>query len=184
MHTGTAPCSPPPAAAKPRVRRGLAATLCSLLICAVSGCAEIHRPRQGEGCWTRASVAEAAQADAPLAGLRLGEYHGEEAVPDPDNWWTGLRFTGRACRMRVFRDAAGQAFAEASFLPRPVALVIPMSSADFYMGLVDEDSVLIVQQYPGGLSATHTRFDERGFLNYTDCSADGFFIRECHTPPR
>jgi len=166
------------------MRRGFAATLGFSLICAVSGCAEVRHMRPDNGCWTRASVAKAAQAGAPLVGLKLREYQGVEAVHAPDNWWTGVRFTGQTCRMRVFRDAAGQAFAEASFLPRPVALVIPMSSVDFYMGLVDDDSVLIVQQYPGGLSATHTNFDERGFLNYTDCAADGFFIRECHTPPR
>lgn len=166
------------------MRPGLAATLGYLLICTVSGCAEVHRAAQGDRCWTRASAAKAAQAGTPLLGLKLREYQGSEAVHDPDNWWTGLRFTGRTCRMRVFRDAAGQPFAEMSFLRRPVALAIPMTSADFYMGWVDDDSVLIVQQHPGGLSATHTNFDEQGFLNYADCAADGFFIRECHTPPR
>lgn len=104
---------------------------------------------------------------------------GQEREHDPSNWWTKGRFTGRACHSRIYQDANGQFLASVSFLPAPVVLTASLSTQDFYLGLVDAHSALIVQQYPGGLAATHTNFSESGVLNYGQCAVDGYFIREC-----
>lgn len=134
-------------------------------------------------CWDRARIAAAARANAPLRGILTRSYRGDEEIHDPRNWWTKAQRTGNSCEFRVSRNDAGQFVAESSFNPTPVVLNIPMSSVDFYMGLVDENTALIVQQHPGGASATYTNFNNRGVLNYGDCSKDSYFIWFCITPP-
>lgn len=133
-------------------------------------------------CWNRARIAAAARSNAPLRGIATRSYRGDEMVHDPRNWWTKSRLTGKSCEFRVSRNDAGQFVAESNFNPAPVVLNIPMSSVDFYMGQVDENTVLIVQQHPGGASATYTNFNSRGRLNYGDCSKDSYFIWLCITP--
>lgn len=133
-------------------------------------------------CWSRARIAAAARANAPLHGIAIRGYRGDEMVHDPRNWWTKSRITGKSCEFRVWRNDAGQFVAESNFNPAPVVLNIPMSSVDFYMGQVDEITVLILQQHPGGASITYTNFNSRGTLNYGDCSGDGYFTWLCITP--
>lgn len=135
--------------------------------------------RLASECWSRERIALAAAATDALAGIRVGDWIGEEREHDPSNWWTKARFTGRSCRSRIYRNADGRFLASVNFLPAPVALTASLSTQDFYLGLVDADSVLIVQQFPGGLAATHTNFSASGVLNYGQCGADGYFIREC-----
>lgn len=133
-------------------------------------------------CWNRARIAAAARANAPLRGIVTRSYRGEEEIHDPRNWWTKSKRTGKICEFRVSRNDAGQFVAESDFNPTPVVLNIPMTGVDFYMGQVDETTVLILQQHPGGASATYTNFNSRGRLNYGDCSEDGYFTWLCITP--
>lgn len=164
----------------PRPRRWLAAAFAALALPALltQGCAQAA-PLASD-CWTRERVAAAAAAPVALRGIRLGAWQGEEVEPDASNWWTGVRFTGRACRARIYEGAEGRFFAAVSFLPAPVQLTIAMTARDFYIGRVNADSVLVVQQHPRGLSATHTGFDDAGALNYGACAPNGLFFLECH----
>lgn len=149
-------------------------------LAAAPGCALSGAP--AGYCWSRARIAAAARANAPLRGVATRSYRGDEQIHDPRNWWTKSQLTGKSCEFRVSRNDAGQFVAESNFNPTPVVLNIPMSGVDFYMGQVDENTVLILQQHPGGASATYTNFNSRGRLNYGDCSEDGYFTWLCITP--
>jgi len=130
-------------------------------------------------CWSRDAIRAELSKNHILKGVELKSYAGEIAVHDPANWWTKSRITGESCSFVVAGDGQGRTVVEASFLPEPVVLSIPMSDVNFYMGQVNEDQMIVLQQHPAGASLSWSNFNEKGFLNYGDCSDDGYFIKEC-----
>jgi len=130
-------------------------------------------------CWSRDVIARELAKNHVLEGIELKSHRGIIAVHDPDNWWTKSRRTGEECSFAVPRDGRGRYVVEASFLSEPVVLSIPMSDVDFYMGKVNEEQMIVLQQHPIGASLTWSNFNEKGFLNYGDCGEDSYFIKEC-----
>ena len=147
-------------------------------VVALTGCFD-----PGFDCWTRERYDRIARSAPPLEGVREGVFPGEVVTEDPGNWWTDARFTGRSCWTKIeVRD--GAVYATVSILEEPVRLEVPMSSRDFYMGRAGPDRMLVVQQTPGGVSATVTEFEPSGELRYGACGRRGGWYRECHPPPR
>lgn len=148
-----------------------AATACVLAV--LLGC----RPGATEyACWTRDHLPESLAPEEPVSGT----FHGRVALPDPTNWFVGLRFTGEQCQTRI-RHANGRVFAETSLLPEPVALVGRMGPSPWYVGRVADGTVLVVQtEGDAVVSTTHTVFDDGGVLVYGQCGSPGLtFVREC-----
>ena len=116
-------------------------------------------------------------------GLKAGTFRGQIVLPDPSNPATGVRFTGIPCQTRIWRDAQGRLMAQPSFLEQPARLTLGESG--FYAGLVDDGTALVVQQYPGGVTSTHTVFDASGVIVYGICGSRAKeFLRECHSTPQ
>lgn len=158
---------------------GIAALLGAVLLTS-GGC--MHQP-PGD-CRTREQLAAGMPDGTLLSGLRAGSFPGQIVVPDRSNLATGARLTGISCRTRVWRDGQGRFMAHPSFLEQPVQLTARLSEPDFYAGLVDDGTVLVVQQYPGGVAATHTVFDGSGVIVHRGCgSSRGEFLRTCFTEP-
>ena len=56
----------------------------------------------GIDCWTRERYQTAARIQTgPIRDIRAGTYRCEVVREDPDNWWTGVRFTGEPCKIAV-----------------------------------------------------------------------------------
>ena len=147
-------------------------------VAALTGCFD-----PGFDCWTRERYDRIARSAPPLEGVREGVFPGEVVTENPGNWWTNARFTGRSCWTKIeVRD--GAVYATVSILEEPVKLEAPMSSRDFYMGRAGPDRMLVVQQTPGGVSATITEFEPSGELRYGACGRRGGWYRECHPPSR
>ena len=138
----------------------------------LAGCAQVH------DCLTRAELPAEPRPGVAL-DLAPGTYPGQVALPDPSNWAVGLRFTGERCQTRI-RHAGGRVLAETSGVPGPVVLTTQVGEGPFYLGALADGSVLVVQVHPGGVTTTHTTFDEAGVLIYGKCGGDrGTFGREC-----
>ena len=111
-----------------------------------------------------------------------GSYEGRELIPDPANDWTGFKFTGEKCFVRVYRHAPGSLAVESGFSEETVIVHadgIPGES--FYMGRFGDGQALVLQLLGlsrGAVSLTHTTFDDKGRLNYGS-EGDGDFTREC-----
>ena len=73
--------------------------------------------------------------------------------------------------------------AQPSYLQQPVRLTL--GGSGFYAGLVHDGTALVVQQYPGSVTSTHTVFDASGVIVYGICgSRVNTFLRECHSTPQ
>lgn len=164
--------------------RAFFALLAAAGLLAVAGCQGGFTRLDGQCgdypcCWSRDAVRAELAKNHVLKGVELKSYPGMIAVHDPANWWTKSRITEEECSFAVARDGRGRYVVEASFLPEPVVLSIPMSEVDFYMGRVNEEQMIVLQQHPLGASLTWSNFNGQGFLNYGDCGDDGYFIKEC-----
>ena len=130
-------------------------------------------------CWTAERYEREAAENPKLVGVRPGRYPGEIVVENPENFWVDARFTGKQCETHIIEEGTG-VFAKVSFLQERVELKVPLSTRDFYLGRVDQDHMLVVQQIPGGAVASVVGFDKHGIMNYQDCSPRGAPYRECH----
>ena len=130
-------------------------------------------------CLTRNSVERALKENRPLQEVALGSYSGVISLYDPDNPWTKSKITKRACTFAVGKNEKNQYIVTASFLNRPVVLSIPLSGINFYMGKIDDDHMLVLQQHHRGASLSHINFDEENILAYGACSRDGYFVQQC-----
>lgn len=159
------------------VRRTLKAAAAACAVLALPGCVQVHE------CFTRADLP--AHSDPAVAqDLAPGTYPGEIALSDPSNLAVGLRFTGTSCHTRIGHDAHRGAFAETSYLDARVALTTRMGESPFYLGTLPDGSVLVVQAHAGGVTSTHTVFDDAGVLVYGVCGSDRLtFMRECLALP-
>lgn len=161
------------------MKRAVMSFLCATML-ALANC----KPKSPTDCLTREGLATGAQDGAPLSGLRTGTFSGQIVVPNRSNLATGFRLTGITCQTVIWRDTQGRVMAHPSYLDHPVRLTERLDGSDFYAGLVDDTTALIVQQYPGGVSATHTVFDANGVLVYGICgSGRSEFLRECLSEP-
>ena len=159
-------------------KMGIAALVCAALL-TLPGC----RPVSRADCLTRARLAAERQGSGALLGLKAGTFPGQIVLPDRSNPMTGVRLPGIPCQTRIWRDAQGRTMAQPSYLQQPVRLTLGESG--FYVGLVDDGTALVVQQYPGGVTSTHTVFDASGVIVYGICgSRTEEFLRECHSPPQ
>lgn len=130
-------------------------------------------------CWTAERYEREAAENPKLVGVRSGRYPGEIVVENPGNFWVNARFTGKQCETHIIEEGTG-VFAKVSFLPKRVELKVPLSDRDFYLGRVDQEHMLVVQQIPGGAIASVVGFDKNGIMDYQDCSHRGVPYRECH----
>ena len=130
-------------------------------------------------CLTRDRVEKALEANKPLKAVALESYSGVISLYDPDNPWTKSRITKIACTFTVNKNKKDQYIVTTSFLNKPVVLSIPLSGIDFYMGKIDDDHMLILQQHHRGASLSHITFDEENILAYGACSKDRSFVQQC-----
>ena len=158
-------------------RTAIVALVCAAVL-ALPGC----RPVSRADCLTRARLAAERQDSGALRGLKAGTFPGQVVLPDRSNPMTGFRLTGVPCHTRIWRDAQGRTMAQPSYLQQPVRLT--QGEHGFYAGLVGDGTVLVVQQYPRGVTSTHTVFDASGVIVYGLCGSRAEeFLRECHSPP-
>ena len=142
------------------------------------GCAD-----PGIDCWTRGHYQAAAPGPGgPIHEIRTGTYPGEVVIEDPDNWWTGARFTGEPCRMEVEHRPEGT-YARTHFLDAAVRLRARMGPGDspFFTGETADGKPVVLQHHlgrPVSLTLTHYRAD--GTLDYGACGKRGAPFLECH----
>lgn len=105
-----------------------------------------------------------------------------EIVKEKPSTWRNFQFTGEICTVEI-ENRDGSTFVSISFLDEPVELKVPISERDFYMGLVDRNTAVVVQQVPNGTVATVTPFAEDGTLQYGACLQRPYWFRECHISP-
>lgn len=144
---------------------------------ALSGCFDT-----GFDCLTLEEYDRIAANEPQLAGVIERKSVGEIVTESKFPWMRNSVFTGEACTVEIERRG-GSAFASVSFLDEPVELKVPISEIDFYVGLVDRNTAVVVQQVPGGTIATATSFAENGTLQYGDCMQLRSWFRECHVSP-
>ena len=162
----------------PALRIATVALVCGAML-ALGSC----RPVARADCLTRAHLVAAQREGVSAPGLQAGTFHGQIVLPDRSNPATRVRLTGIPCHTRIWRDPQGRPMAQASYLDQPVRLIL--GESDFYTGLVDDDTALVVQQYPGGVTSTHTVFDANGVIVYGKCGNRAHeFLRECHSEPK
>ena len=140
----------------------------------------------GIDCWTRErDRAAALEWSGPLPEIRAGTYSGEVVVEDPDNWWTGARFTGESCRIEATHRAEGT-YVRTHFLEAAVRLRARMGPGDspFFTGETADGKAVVLQHHlgrPVSLTLTHYRAD--GTLSYGACGERGAPYLECHVKP-
>lgn len=158
--------------------RGLAAgILLAASAVALSACRD-----PGFDCMTLQEYDRLAATKPVLVGVKESFSTGEIVKENPSNWMTDAEFTGETCTVSVeLRD--GKAIATVSFVEEPVELAVPLSDRDFYMGLVDREFALVVQQVPEGAGASLVPFGENGVLQYGACGEWGSWYRDCHVAP-
>ena len=145
---------------------------------ALSGCVD-----PGIDCWTRERYEAAARTPGgPIHEIRAGTYGGEVVTEDPDNWWTGARFTGEPCRMEI-EHRPGGTYARTHFLDAAVALRARMGpgGTPFFSGETTDGKVVVLQHHlgrPVALTLTHYRAD--GTLSYGACGKREAPFLECH----
>ena len=162
----------------PALRIAAVALACGAML-ALAGCRRAARA----DCLTRAHLVAAQRESVSAPGLQAGTFHGQIVLPDRSNPVIGVRLTGVPCQTRIWRDAQGRPMAQPSYLDQPVRLIL--GESEFYTGLVDDGTALVVQQYPGGVTSTHTVFDANGVIVYGNCgNRSREFLRECHSSPR
>ena len=144
---------------------------------ALSGCFNL-----GFNCLTLDEYDRIAASEPELVGVIERKSVGEIVTNSGSPWMRDAVFTGEACTVEV-KKRGGSAFALVSFLDGPVELKVPMSEIDFYVGLVDRNTAVVVQQVPGGTIATETPFANDGTLEYGDCMRLRSWYRECHVSP-
>ncbi len=130
-------------------------------------------------CWTRSYIKKEMKKNHTLQGVQLRTYQGVIGLFDPNNWWTKMKITKKGCSFTVSKNATNQYIVTASFLPQPVVLSISMSESNFFIGKIDEDHMLVLQQHLKGAALSHVSFSKDHILRYGHCSKDGFFIQEC-----
>ena len=136
----------------------------------------------GFDCLTLDDYDRIAASKPELVGVIERSSDGEIVTENKSPWMRDSLFTGESCTVKVnVRD--GSTFVEVSFLDEPVELKVPMSERDFYMGLVDRNVAVVVQQTPEGTGATAMTFAEDGTLQYGACREGRTWYRECHIAP-
>ena len=137
----------------------------------------------GIDCWNRERYQAAARGPGgPVHEIRAGTHPGEVVVEDPDNWWTGVRFTGESCRMEVEHRPEGT-YVRAHFLDAAVRLRARMGPEDspFFSGETADGRAVVLQHRLGRpVSLTLTRYRADGTLNYGACAEPGAPLLECH----
>lgn len=136
----------------------------------------------GFDCMTLREYDRLAATKPVLVGVKESFSTGEIVKENPSNWMTDAEFTGEACTVAV-ELVDGRAIARVSFVEGPVELVVPLSNRDFYMGLVNREFALVVQQVPEGAGASLVPFGEDGVLQYGACGERGSWYRDCHIAP-
>lgn len=136
----------------------------------------------GSDCMTLDEYDRIAAENPELVGVKESVSVGEIVTENPSNWMVNAKFTGESCTVAV-EIRNGKAYALVSFLEDPVELAVPLSERDFYMGLVDRERALVVQQVPEGAGASLVPFGESGKLQYGDCAKRESWYRECHIAP-
>ena len=145
---------------------------------ALSGCVD-----PGIDCWTRERYEAAARTPGgPIHEIRAGTYRGEVVTEDPDNWWTGARFTDEPCRMEI-EHRSGGTYARTHFLDAAVKLRARMGpgGTPFFAGETVDGKVVVLQHHlgrPVALTLTHYRAD--GTLSYGACGKQEAPFLECH----
>lgn len=169
---------PPQHAGPNRRGRKLPALLALGWVTVTGGCTD-----PGTGCWTRERIEAAAQAArGPVREILEGIVAGEVVTEDPDNWWTGVRFTGERCEIGVEHRRTGT-FVRAEFLEAAAKLEARMGPADtpFFVGRTTGGRAVVLQHHQGRpISLTLTRFEEDGTLSYGACGKRGTPFLECH----
>jgi len=130
-------------------------------------------------CWTRDIIDKKLSENHILKGVELKTQKGVIAVHNPKNWWTKSKITQEKCSFTVTQNKNKEYVVTASFLKDPVVLTISMAGVDFYMGKVNENEMIVLQQHKLGSSLSYSNFNKKGILNYGGCADDGFFIKEC-----
>ena len=140
----------------------------------------------GIDCWTRErDQAAARERSGPIPELRAGTYPGEVVVEDPDNWWTGARFTGQSCRIEVAHRADGT-YVRTHFLEAAVRLRARMGPGDspFFTGETADGEAVVLQHRLGRpVSLTLTHYGVDGTLSYGACGEQDAPYLECHVGP-
>lgn len=116
------------------------------------------------------------------AVAKEGYYEGVVALPDPGNFWTGMKITDEPCFARVRKHEPGSLSVESNFSEEEVIVRTDnMPGESFYMGRFGDNQALVLQLQPPlgtAVSMTHTSFDKNGVLNYGG-KGKGSFTREC-----
>ena len=137
----------------------------------------------GGDCWTRERIEVAAQAaQGPVREILEGIVAGEVVVENPDNWWTGARFTGERCGIKVEHRRTGT-FVHTEFLDIEAKLDARLGPADtpFFVGRTEGGQAVVLQHHQGRpVSLTLARFEEDGTLSYGACGKRGTPFLECH----
>ena len=137
----------------------------------------------GIDCWTREHYQAAARSPGgPIPEIRAGTYPGEVVIEDPENSWTGARFTGEPCRIEIDHRPEGT-YVRTHFLDAAVRLRARMGPEDapFFSGEMAGGKALVLQHHlgrPVSLTLTHYRAD--GTLDYGACGKRGAPFLECH----
>lgn len=137
----------------------------------------------GNDCWTRSRYQAAARSQTgPIREIRAGTYRGEVVREDPANWWTGVRFTGKSCKIAVEHRSDGT-YTHTHFMDEPVRLHARMGPGDspFFSGETADGKAIVLQHHegrPGSLTLTDYRAD--GTLNYGACGRREAPFLECH----
>ena len=138
----------------------------------------------GIDCWTREHYEAAARIPGgPIHEIRAGTYPGEVVIEDPENWWTGARFTGEPCRIEIDHRPEGT-YTRTHFLDAAVRLRARMGPGDapFFSGETAGGKAVVLQHHlgrPVSLTLTHYRAD--GTLDYGACGKQGAPFLECHS---
>ena len=137
----------------------------------------------GNDCWTRARYQAAARGQTgPIREVRAGTYRGEVVREDPDNWWTGVQFTGKQCKIAVEHRSDGT-YTHTHFMDEAVRLRARMGPGDspFFSGETADGKAIVLQHHEGRpVSLTLTDYRADGTLNYGACGRREAPFLECH----
>lgn len=136
----------------------------------------------GIDCWTRVRYQAAARSQTgPIREIRAGTYRGEVAREDPDNWWTGVRFTGKPCKITAEHRPDGT-YIHTHFMDEAVRLrAWAGPDISFFSGETTEGKAVVLQHHLGRpISLTLMDYQADGTLSYGACGKRGAPFLECH----
>ena len=137
----------------------------------------------GSDYWTRSRYQAAARSQTgPIREIQAGTYRGKVVREDPGNWWTGVRFTDKPCKITVEHRPDGT-YTHTHFMDEAVRLRARMGPGDSpsFSGETADGKAIVLQHHEGRpVSLTLTDYRADGALNYGACGRREAPFLECH----